>query len=79
MRTYSLTINGTRRVHLNFDTLDDLIEELNMRLSQVDKDYGIVERLTAFRLRPVNDNGFKYLHAENHHRNMTVVCQEFED
>lgn len=79
MRTYSLTIMGTRRVHMEFQSINDLIEELEMRLSQAEKDLGLVERLTAFRLRPVNDNGYKYLHAENDYKNMKVVCQEFED
>lgn len=79
MRTYSLTIMGTRRVHMEFQSINDLIEELEMRLSQREKDIGLVERLTAFRLRPVNDNGYKYMVAENKIRNITVMCHEFED
>lgn len=77
MRAYSMTIKGTRNVHLGFDSPDELIEELNMRLSQKEKDSGLVERLTAFRLRPVDDNGLKYLYAQNNYQNMTVDCMEF--
>ena len=79
MRIYSLTIMGTRIVHMEFESINGLIEELKMRLSQREKDIGLVERLTAFRLRLVNDNGYKYFHAENDYKNMKVICQEFED
>lgn len=79
MRTYSMTLRGTRDVYFSFYSLNELIEELNMRLSQREKDSGLVERLTTFRLRPVDDNGFKYYYAQNSYQNMTVECMEFED
>lgn len=79
MRTYSITIRGTRGVHIECSSINDVIEELNMRLSQKEKDLGIVERLTTFRLRKAGNEDFQYLHAENSYRNITVVCQEFED
>ena len=79
MRTYSMTIMGTRRVHMEFQSINDLIEELEMRLSQTEKNLGLIERLTAFRLRTVNDNGYKYKVAENKVRNITVMCHAFED
>lgn len=77
MKTYSLTILGTRRVHLNFDSIDDLIEELEMRLTQTEKDCGCIERLLAFKPRLVSNDGFTYHYSENGYRNMTVTCVDY--
>ena len=54
---YSLTIKRYDR-HLNFDTVEELREELSLYLSPLEKKSGLLDRLTTFDPRCCDEYGY---------------------
>lgn len=72
---YTLTIMGSRRIYLNFNTLDELKEAVSEYLTPGEIREGVLERLTTFSMSRLN----KYHYVENKWRHFTACAYPKED
>ena len=73
--SYSLLIMGSRRIHMNFNSLDTLKDELSQYLSPSEISSGILHRLTDFTGKKADENGY----VENKWRNFSDCAYPYED
>ena len=55
---YALTIMGSRRIHLNFDTLEELKEAVAEYLTPGEIRGGVLEQLTTFSMSRLNKDHY---------------------
>ena len=72
--SYSLLIIGSRKIHRNFDTVEELREELSKHFTKREIAGGIVRQLTTFTGKP-NKDGY----IETSWRTFSVCAYPFED
>lgn len=72
---YALTIMGSRRIHLNFETLEELKEAVSEYLTPMEIREGVLERLTTFSMNRLNEDHY----VENKWRNFTACAYPKED
>lgn len=73
--SYSLLIMDSRRILMNFNSLDTLKYELSQYLSPSEISRGILHRLTDFTGKKANENGY----VKNKWRNFSVCAYPYED
>lgn len=72
--SFSLLIIGPRKIHMNFNTVEELREELSKYFTKKEIAGGIVRQLTTFTGKP-NKNGY----IENIWRTFSVCAYPYED
>lgn len=74
MKEYALSISGTRDVYLTFTDYDEFVAEVKSRLSPRECRKDVLDLLTKFNMKRINDNGFEYFEGVNNYKNIKTTC-----